>query len=701
MKAPIAAVRPETLNLHGHSTEDDYAWLKDPNWQAVMREPETLDGEIRSYLEAENAFTEAALAPLAELRADLVAEMRGRIREDDSSVPAPDGDFSYAVRYREGGQHPIFYRRDRLASEHSETLLVDGDALAEGEAFLKIGDCEHAPDHAHVAYSLDTKGSEYFTIVVKDMATGALLDDVIEHVQGDVTWGEDGRTLYYTVLDDNHRPCKVMRHRLGAPVEQDEVVYEEQDPGFFVGVSKTESGRFVLIHAHNHTTSEVYALDAADPAAKAKLLHGRVRDLEVDYTDQGDHWIIRTNADGAEDFKLSRAPLDAPEQAGWSDLEPHRRGRLIRSVLVFEDWLVWLERIEGLPKIQVRNVETGEGHALDFDEPVYELGMVAGYEYKTDILRFTYTSLTTPQTVFDYDMRRRTRVVRKVQEVPSGHDPADYIADRLMAPAPDGELVPVSVIRHKDTPRDGSAALLLYGYGSYGMAMPAGFATNRFSLIDRGMVYAIAHIRGGMEKGYHWYQNGKGPKKANTFSDFLAAADHLIAEGYTAKGRIVGHGGSAGGMLMGAVANRGPDRFGAILAEVPFVDVLNTMADDQLPLTPPEWPEWGNPIEDEAAYRTILDYSPYDNVTEQAYPAIIATGGLTDPRVTYWEPAKWIAKLRAKDTGDKPLLLRINMEAGHGGASGRFDRLDEIALIYAFGLSAVGLAEPLKMVEGS
>jgi oligopeptidase B len=409
-------------------------------------------------------------------------------------------------------------------------------------------------------------------------------------------------------------------------------------------------------------------------------------------TEGGDVFYILTNADGAKDFKIVTAPVSDPDPANWKELVPHEPGRLILSILAFKDFLVRLERKDGLPRIVIRDRATGEEHAIDFAEEAYSLGLSGSYEYDTETIRFSYSSMTTPSQLFDYDLRTRERTLLKTQEVPSGHDPDDYVTRRLMAPAADGELVPVSIVYHRGTPLDGTAPALLYGYGSYGSSIPASFNTNILSLVDRGFVYAIAHIRGGKDKGYAWYEDGKRAKKTNTFTDFIAVARHLVREGFTSHDRIVAHGGSAGGMLMGAVANMAPEAFGGIIAEVPFVDVLTTMLDATLPLTPPEWPEWGNPIASAEDYRTIAAYSPYDNVSAQAYPPILAVAGLTDPRVTYWEPAKWVAKLRAMKTDDNPVLFKINMKSGHAGASGRFSRLEEVAFTHAFALKVTGKA---------
>ena len=682
---PVAAQRSVSATLHGIVREDEYAWLKDPDWQRVMRDPTVLDPDIRAYLEAENEYKDAFLAPYADLRAALYDEMRGRIKEDDSTVPAPDGNWLYYVRHVEGGEHPVHCRAPR-DGEGAEEVLLDGNREAEDESYFRIAACRHSPDHRRLAYATDVNGSERYRIFVRDIASGEIVDGPVEDARGDVVWANDGATVFYTVIDDNHRPWQVRRHRIGDRGE-DAVVYEESDPGFFVGIGKSESGRFVAVSAHDHTTSEVRLIDADAPEEKPRLVAPRDSGVEYDVAHRGDRLFIRTNAGGAVDFRIATAPLDEPGRAGWTDWLAHEEGVYVRSQRLFAGHHVRLERADGLPRIVVTDLASGEAHEIAFDEEAYDLSLLPGYEFETTTLRFVYSSMTTPNRTFDYDMASREGTLRKTQAVPSGHEPDEYVTRRLTATGQDGAQIPISVLHRHGTPLDGTAPLLLYGYGAYGMSMPASFSTNRLSLVDRGFVYAIAHIRGGADRGYRWYLDGKRDRKPNTFSDFIAAGERLIAEGYTAKGRIAAHGGSAGGMLMGAVANLRPDLFAAILAEVPFVDVLNTMCDADLPLTPPEWPEWGNPIEDEAAYRLIASYSPYDNVAARDYPAIFATGGLTDPRVTYWEPAKWVARLRRLKAGDSPVLLHTNMEAGHGGASGRFDRLKEVAMVYAFAIA--------------
>ena len=667
---------------------DPYAWLRDPNWQAVMRDPTVLQADIRAFLDAENARVDAALAGTADLQEALFEELKARIKEDDSSVPARDGAFYYYRRFEAGRDYALHCRTRGL--DGPEEILLDENALAEGRAFCRVIAVEHSPDHRLFAYAVDFTGGEFYELHVIETATGKLLTDVIEHASGSFAWDAAGEVLFWTELDDNHRPCRVWAHRLG--MEENRLVYEESDPGFFLGVGRTDSGRFVVIDAHDHETSEVRLIPADQPDTAPVLVAPRVAGHRYAVEHHGDRLLILTNADGAEDFKIAEAPVDRPQQAHWGDLVPHEDGRLIQRHMVFANHLVRLEMVDALPRAVVRDLRDGREHVIAFDEDAYDLMLVPSLEFGTNELRFAYSSMTTPLSVFDYDMDARTRVRRKVQEIPSGHDPAAYVTRRIHARAPDGEEVPVSLLYRKDTPLDGSAPCLLYGYGSYGNSMEAAFNANRLSLVDRGFVYAIAHIRGGKEKGYRWYREGKLLNKKNTFTDFIAAGEALAEQGITARGRIVAHGGSAGGMLMGAVANMAPDLFLGIVADVPFVDVLNTMSDPSLPLTPPEWPEWGNPIEDAAARAYIASYSPYENVTAQAYPHILATAGLTDPRVTYWEPAKWVARLRERTTGDRLLLLRTNMEAGHAGKSGRFEYLREVALKYAFVLKIAGKA---------
>ncbi|HVY88806.1 MAG TPA: S9 family peptidase [Hyphomonadaceae bacterium] len=693
--APVAR-RDEgsVITWHKRSRVDPYAWLKDDNWREVVRDPKQLRADIRAYLEAENAYTAHHLENrTAELQETLFQEMKGRLKDNDASVPVIDGPWAYYRRFREGGEYPMFFRRpaENAFDEAPgvQCLLVDGDALGKGHDYFNIRKVAHSPDHRLIAYAIDDKGSEFYTLHVLEAETGKQLDQV-PHTYGDFVWAEDSGSIYWVARDENARPVAVFRHVLGTG--QDELVYRESDPGFFVGVQKSQSRRFIFITANDHTTTEWRYFGADEPDPKPKLIAERARGVEYSAVDFDGRFWIRTNRNGAVDFALVSAPQDHPSEENWRIEIPHRPGVLILDLEAYQDHLVRQERENGLPRIVVRERSTGAEHAISFAEEAYALSVMHGYRFDTATLRFEYSSPSTPAQIFDYDMATRQRVLRKTQEVPSGHNPDDYVVERIDAPADDGALIPVTLLRRKDAKVDGSAPVLLYGYGAYGITIPAEFRTSRLSLVDRGFIYAIADVRGSMAKGYQWYLDGKLHKKTNTFTDYVAAGRHLVKAGYTQRGRIVGMGGSAGGTLMGAAANLDPGLFAGIIAAVPFVDVLNTMLDDTLPLTPPEWPEWGDPRTDEAAYMTIEGYSPYDQIRNQAYPPILITGGLTDPRVTYWEPAKWTAKLRHDAPSGGPYYLKISMDAGHSGASGRFTSLREAALEFAFALATVSRA---------
>jgi oligopeptidase B len=684
-RPPVADQRPVTRIVHGVELTDEYSWIKAENWQEVLRDPKVLPKDIRKLIEAENAYTDAILAPTKSLQKKLVREMRGRIKEDESEVPAPDGPYAYFQKYREGGQHPLICRRPREGGR--PRVMLDGDKLAKGKPFFDLATAAHSPDHSRLGWSVDEKGSEFHTIRIRDLKTGRDLPDTIIDTDGGLLWTSDSSSFYYVRMDANHRPGQVFRHRIGDDPAKADMVFEEKDPAWFVHVSETQSGAFGTIEINDHETSESWLLDLRDPLATPRLVAPREHGVQYDVEHRHDTFFILTNADGAEDFKIVTAPVADPSRAKWVDFIPHRLGRMITGFVVFENYLVRQELEDGLPRIVIRDLRTHEEHAIAFDEEAYDLGLEDMLEFDTEILRFSYSSMTTPREVYDYDMEKRTRVLRKRQQIPSGHNPDDYVTRRVFAVSHDDELVPVSILYSKKTKLDGSAPCLLQGYGSYGHAYEASFGTHRFSLVDRGFVFAIAHIRGGTDKGWRWYKEGKLDRKRNTFLDFIAAGRHLADHKFTSEGRIVALGRSAGGMLMGAVANMAPNLFGAVVAGVPFVDVLNTMLDDTLPLTPPEWLEWGNPITDAKAFETIRSYSPYDNVKPQHYPAILALSGLTDPRVTYWEPTKWVARLRARMTGGGPVLLRTNMDAGHAGSAGRFDRLEELAIDYAFAIT--------------
>jgi oligopeptidase B len=689
---PIARREPHRIEQLGRTRVDDYAWMKDDNWQAVMRDPSLLRADVRAYLDEENAYTRAMLASTEALQERLFQEMRGRIKEDDSSVPSPDGPWEYYSRYEMGAQHPRFVRR-RAGDGNAEQLLLDVDAQAQSKEYYHVGGARHSHDHQLFAYGVDEQGSEYYTIRVRDLGTGDDLPDPITSSEGQFVFSADSAFLYWVFRDENARPKRVYRRPARGGAADDVLIYEEEDEGFFVGLGATEDRRFVLIVCGNQEQSEVRFIPASDPTATPKIFHPREASLLYDVTHWDGRWLIRTNADDAIDFKVMTCAEDATGRAHWRDYLPHQPGRFILGLGAYENHLVRIERANALPRILVRERTSGAEHAIAFEEEAYDLELEGGYEYATATMRFVYNSPTTPRQWFDYDMSAHTRTLRKTQEIPSGHDPARYETRRLHATAPDGAQVPITVLMKRGTPFDGSAPLLLYGYGAYGISMDADFSIRRLSLVDRGWIWAIAHVRGGSENGWGWFLDGRKDKKKNTFTDFIACADHLISLGYARPGNIVAYGGSAGGMLMGAVNNMRPDLWAGVIGAVPFVDVLTTMSDTSLPLTPPEWPEWGNPIEDAAAYDCIASYSPYDNVAAKSYPAVLATGGLSDPRVTYWEPAKWAARLRPATTSERPVLLKINMEAGHAGASGRFDFLREVAIDYAFAIKAVGSEE--------
>jgi oligopeptidase B len=687
-KPPVVKKVPKRIEQLGRVRTDDYAWMKDDNWQAVLRDPSLIKADVKAHLTEENVYTRAMLASTVSLQADMFEEMKGRIKEDDSSVPSPDGPWDYYSRYEKGGQHPLFCRRPRGQTDGEEVLL-DADALAEGKAYSEVNAAEHSPDHRLFAYAEDSQGSEYYRIFVKDLETGKVLEGPVESAYGDLTFSPDSQYLFWTHRDENGRPDKVYRRPARGGAGSDVLVHEETDEGFFMGVGTSASNAFITIGCGNQETSEVWLIPAATPTAAPKLFAARTAGVLYDVEHWDDQFIIRTNADGAVDFKLCTAAAGATERSTWKDWIAHKPGRFIVGIGAFKDHLVRLERVNANNQIVVTSRSDRSERPIAVDEEAYVLGIEGSYEYDTPVMRYTYQSPTTPKSWFDYDMTSGARTLRKTQVIPSGHDPANYVARRLYAKAADGAQVPITVLMKKGTKLDGSAPLLVYGYGSYGLPTEPNFSIRNLSLIDRGWIWAIAHIRGGSEKGWGWFQDGRKFKKKNTFTDFIACTEHLHRNGFGKPARTVAYGGSAGGLLMGAITNMRPDLYAGIIAAVPFVDVINTMSDTSLPLTPPEWPEWGNPIEDPVAYDYMASYSPYDNVARKAYPAVLATGGLSDPRVTYWEPEKWAVKLREHTTSGRPVLLKINMEAGHGGASGRFDFLKEIALDYAFAVWAV------------
>ena len=671
MTPPTAAEHPHFVTLHDDTRVDDYFWLQDKE-----------SPEVRAYLEAENAYAEDFLAPTADLQRTLYDEIVGRIQETDQSAPYRNGAFEYYHRTEEGKQYRTYCRREP-GKPDTQTVLLDMNALAEGRPFLGLGAYEVSPNGRYLAYSLDETGFRDYTLQIKDLRTGRVLPDRMQRVKS-VAWASDSATLFYTVDDDTKRAHRVLRHRLG-DTGDDQVLYQEDDERFRVAVWRARSGRLVFRGSFSHTTSEIAFLPAEEPTAAWRLVAEREQDHEYDVEHRGDELFIRTN-DRGRNFRVVRAPLASPGRGSWKELIAHRDDVMVEGLDVFEGFYVVLEREMGLPHVRIERFDAGASDRIAVSEPVYAIYPGDNEDFGTDVYRFRYESLTTPDSVFDYDVGEKSQTLVKQIEVLGGYDPANYRAERLWATAQDGTEVPISLVYKQGSLDAGAARMLLVGYGSYGYPYPTTFSHARVSLLDRGFVYAIAHIRGGGELGKPWHDQGRMDHKMNSFTDFIAVAEHLIGEGYTSTPQLAIEGGSAGGLLMGAVSNLRPNLFGAVVSLVPFVDVLNTMLDDSLPLTVGEYEEWGNPNERDAYFR-IKSYCPYTNIEKAPYPTMLVRTSLNDSQVMYWEPAKYVAKLRAHKTDDNPLVFKINMDAGHGGSSGRYDYLRETALDYAFVLT--------------
>jgi oligopeptidase B len=682
LEPPIARAVPRASTIHGETRIDEYFWLRN-------RE----DPEVLAYLAAENAYTDAMMGSTEPLQEQLFQEMRARIRETDLSVPERLDGWLYYHRTAALAQYPIYCRRPADDDdEGGEEVILDLNPLASGHDYFRLGGWDVSPDHRLLAYTVDTSGAEAFTLYVKELSTGALLAETMMNVSPSLAWANDSRTLFYVVLDEARRPCRLHRHLLGSNPAEDALVHFEADESFFIDIGRTRSNAFMMLDIASHCTSEVRYASADQPDEPFRVIEPRRAGIEYTVTHHDDRFFITTN-DGAPNFRLVSAPVSDPSRERWTEVFPNRPDVKVDSTDAFRSHLVVYEREAGLRQIRIVDLGTGAGHLVEFPEPVYTVHQHENPEFDTTLLRFTYTSLVTPASVIDYDMAARTWTVRKQTEVLGGYDPGRYRSERLFATAPDGTRVPVSLVYQLPLERPGGPRpLLLTGYGAYGVSYDPGFSSSNLSLLDRGMIVAIAHVRGGEEMGRAWYEGGKLLQKRHTFTDFIAAAEHLVAEGFTAADRLAIIGGSAGGLLMGAVTNLRPDLFRAVVAEVPFVDVVNTMLDASLPLTVIEYDEWGNPNDPES-YSYIRSYSPYDNVTAQAYPHMLVTAGLNDPRVAYWEPAKFTARLRAFKTDANRLLLKTNMGAGHGGASGRWDFLREVAFKYAFVLDVMGMGE--------
>lgn len=680
VKPPVAQQRPYSYERHGITISDPYHWLKDQGYPTVD------DADVLAYLKAENAYFEAQMAPHKALVDTLYEEMKGRIKEDDSSVPAKDGAYLYWRAFEEGAQYRKWWRRPVAGG--ADELILDEPALATGKEYFSLGAIEVAPNDRLMAYATDTNGSERYTVRIRDLSTGQDLPDVIPGMKSAIVWSADSSGFFYGNANDSWRTDTIFYHRLGDDPKNDRVVYKESDDGFQAGVGMTHSRRFILIETGDQVTSEIRLIPVDKPDAQPILVRARQPGVSYSVEEHDGTLFIHTN-DTDTQFRLVTASLDKPGE--WKELIAPSKTFYMTDVSTFADFFVVEGRENGLDQIYLHRYSGGAPTRIAFDEASYVAGLDENPEYDVDTLRLNYQSMVTPGTVMNYRLSDGEKTVLKVQQIPSGYDASQYETERLMIPARDGTQVPVSIVYKKGFKRDGSQPLHLYAYGAYGYAIPPGFSTGRLSLLDRGFAYAIAHIRGGDDLGYQWYLDGKLEKRTNTFNDFVDVAKGLIERGYTSAGKLTASGGSAGGELMGAVVNQAPELFGAVAAHVPFVDVLNTMQDESLPLTPGEWPEWGNPITDKAAFELIRSYSPYDNVTAKAYPPLLITGGLNDPRVTYWEPAKWAAKLRATKTDGNVLLLKTNMGAGHGGKSGRFESLREDAEEQAFLLWQLGL----------
>jgi oligopeptidase B len=681
---PAPPRRPRVLTLHDHERHDE--------WYGIREK----DDEVLTYLHAENDFTERKLAPTLQLREKLFEEIRSRVQETDVSAPVPYGPFEYYDRTVEGQQYALWCRRPRGGGD--ETVILDENELAKGHEFLAVGEAVVSPDHRLLAYTVDYTGSDRYTLRFRDLETGADLDDEVDNVYYGIAWFDDARTLFYSRPDEAMRPHEIRRHVVGTDAEAaDVVVYEEPDDRFFARTARTRSGKYLVFGSESKVTSEWWFVPASDPVAPAQCIEPREEGHEYHVDHQylangDDRFLVVTNTGGARNFALAAAPVADPGRAHWTTLVPPRDGTRLEDVAAFARYAVCSERRNGLEHLRVLPADGSEPFDVPFPDPVYTAGVGANAEYDTDTLRYGYASLVRPVSDFDVDLRTRQTTLVKQQPVRGGYDPERFVSTRLWATAEDGTQVPISLVHRRDVPLDGSAPALLYGYGAYEASVDPVFRISRLPLLERGFVFAIAHVRGGGELGREWYERGRLEHKPNTFSDFIACAEHLVAQRYTSPDRLVARGASAGGLLMGAVLNMRPDLFRAVVAQVPFVDVLTTMQDESLPLTVTEWDEWGNP-NDPATYAVMRQYSPYDNVDARAYPPILVTTGLNDSAVQFWEPVKWVLRLRSASTSGNDVLLRTEMGAGHQGPSGRYAAWREEAFVLAFVLHQVGIEE--------
>lgn len=668
----------QTLEKHGLSWGDPYYWLRDRDNPEVLR-----------HLENENSYTENFMADTKELQEKIYQEILGRIKETDLSVPVKIGPYFYYSRTEKGKQYAIFCRK-KESLQADEEIYLDQNKLAEGHSYFRVGISKISPNHQMLAYSTDTNGSEMYTVFVKNLETGELLKDQIPNTYANLEWAADNQTFFYTILDEAKRPYKLMRHHLGTNPSADVLVHHEKDDSFFLSIYKTKDRKYLMLDLSSKITSEIHYLEAARPQDSFRVIQARERKHEYSAEHYEGRFLIVTN-DQAVNFRLMETAVASPAKTHWKEIIPSRPEIKLEGMSLFKNHWVLYEREKGLTHIRIMNPQTRESYLVDFPEPVYTAEAAGNPEYDTETLRFEYTSLVTPSSVFDFNMKTKQRELKKQQEVLGGYDAAQYVSERLWASSHDGVKVPISIVYKKGLQKDGNNPLFLYGYGSYGISIDPGFSSTRLTLLNRGFVFAIAHIRGGGDLGRPWYEDGKFLKKKNTFQDFIAAAEYLIREKYTSPEKLVIEGASAGGLLMGAVTNLRPDLFKAVIAKVPFVDVIHTMLDETLPLTVTEYDEWGNP-DDKAFFDYMLSYSPYDNVQKKSYPIMLITGGLNDPRVQYWEPAKWALKLRDHQLGNQPILLKMEMGSGHSGPSGRYEYLKEIAFDDAFLFKVLGIS---------
>ena len=668
------------VKIHNEELIDNYSWIKQKNWKEVILDPNKLNTSVKRYLDEENLFKEEQLKDIKDIEKKLFEELKSKIKNEDNSVPKKDGDYYYAYKYNKNSEYPIYYRKN--IKNNFEEIILDCEKKSKTHSYFNVAAISHSHNHKHLAYNIDTNGSEYFSIFIENIETKEILSPEIKNTTGDIIWSLDNNYIFYVGLDQNHRPTKVFKHKIGSDSEKDLLIYEEKDPSFFCSINLSKTKKYLFIRTADHETSEYLFINLKLNQTTPILFKKRIKKIEYDLDHHEKFFVISTNIDNAKNFKIMISHEESYQK--WEEFITYERINLILDFIILKDWLVRLERTEGSENIIILNLNNKNQHKISFDEEAYNLSLDHGYEYETDAFRYSYSSPTTPKSIFDYDCKSKKQELKKTQEVPSGHNKNDYICKKIFATAHDNEKIPITILYKKGIKLDSSNHLLLYGYGSYGISIPSNFSTNRLSLVDRGIIYAIAHIRGGKEKGYEWYENGKLLNKKNTFLDFISCAEKLCEDKYTSPKKIIAQGGSAGGLLMGYIANERPDLFLGIIAQVPFVDICNTMLDEDLPLTVTEIPEWGDIKNDKKSFLYVKSYSPYDNVKKQNYPHMLVTGGISDPRVTYWEMTKWVAKLRENKTDDNLLLLHMNMTAGHSGASGRFDYLKEIAMEYGF-----------------